>query len=133
MFQQYFYFTQFTLFLFVLLLFVIIFMVLTNNSHVKYDLNDEDLLNEPPSPYSLPIIGHLHLLAKYNVPYRAFTDLKEKYGDLVKLKLGYVDALIVNGQKNIREILVNKGHLFDSRPNFERYQKLFGGNKENCK
>lgn len=131
MLQQYFYFTQFTLFLFIILLLVIIYLVRTSNSANDYE-NEYDLLPEPPMPKSLPIIGHLHLLAKHNVPYQAFTLLKEKYGDLVKLKLGYVDALIVNGQKSIREVLVNKGHLFDSRPNFERYQKLFGGNKENC-
>lgn len=88
---------------------------------------------EPPTPIPLPFIGHLHLLGGYEVPYQAFTALSVKYGDLIRLKLGSVQSVVVNGQKNIREVLVTKGHLFDSRPNFERYQRLFGGNKENCK
>lgn len=93
----------------------------------------EDDVPEPPTPKALPFIGHLHLLGGYEVPYQAFTALGEKYGDLIRLKLGSVKSVVVNGQKNIREVLVTKGHLFDSRPNFERYQRLFGGNKENCK
>lgn len=88
---------------------------------------------EPPSPLRLPIIGHLHLLRGYSVPYQAFTALKLRYGPVVKLQLGSVNCVVVNGQRHIREALVTRGHHFDFRPNFERYQRLFAGNKENCK
>lgn len=124
---QLFYFTQFTLSLFAILVAMVTYLIKTSKQ------DDKDDLQEPPSPKALPIIGHMHLLGKYEIPYQAFTALREKYGDLIKLKLGFVNTLVVNGQKNIREVLVTKGHLFDSRPDFERYQKLFGGNKENCK
>lgn len=95
--------------------------------------SEQSNLPEPPSPRALPIIGHLHLLGGYEVPYQAFTDLGKKYGNILKLKLGNVNSVVINGQENIREVLVAKGHHFDSRPNFERYQQLFGGDKQNCK
>lgn len=99
----------------------------------RLESSAQDDLPEPPSPRSYPIIGHLHLLGGYEVPYQAFTELGKKYGDIIKLRLGSVNCVVVNEQKNIREALVTKGHHFDSRPNFERYQQLFCGNKENCK
>ncbi|KAI2474235.1 hypothetical protein C4B38_000302 [Diabrotica virgifera virgifera] len=92
---------------------------------------EEDGLLEPPSPRKLPIIGHLHLLGGYEVPYQAFSALGRKFGDVVKLQLGGVKCVVVQGQKNIREGLVTKGSHFDSRPSFERYQQLFDGNKDN--
>lgn len=89
---------------------------------------------QPPTPgIKLPIIGHLYLMSGYEVPYQGFTELSKKFGDIFRLQMGSVKCAVVNGQKNIREALVTKGHHFDSRPNFERYQQLFGGNKENCK
>lgn len=90
-------------------------------------------LQEAPSPRKLPIIGHLHLLGGYEVPYQAFSALGKLYGNVINLQLGNAKCVVVNGQKNIREALVTKGHHFDSRPNFQRYQQLFSGNKENCK
>ncbi|CAH1990337.1 unnamed protein product [Acanthoscelides obtectus] len=91
----------------------------------------EDGLLEPPMPRKWPIIGHLHLMGGYEVPYQAFSAIGRKYGDLVNIQLGNVKCVVVNGQKNIREALVTKGHHFDSRPNFQRYHMLFSGNKEN--
>ncbi|KAG5875208.1 hypothetical protein JTB14_016986 [Gonioctena quinquepunctata] len=90
-----------------------------------------DGLLEPPSPIKLPIIGHLHLLSGYEVPYQAFNVLAEKFGNIVNLQLGNIKCVMINGQNNIREALFTKGHHFDSRPNFQRYQQLFAGNKEN--
>lgn len=90
-------------------------------------------LPEAPGPKTYPIIGNLHVMAGYEVPYQAFSALGKKYGNIIKLQLGNVKALVVNGQENIREILITKGQHYDSRPNFERYHKLFGGDKENCK
>ncbi|KAF5284940.1 hypothetical protein FQA39_LY16895 [Lamprigera yunnana] len=73
----------------------------------------------------------MHLLGGYEVPYQAFTNLGKKYGNVIKLKLGNVNSVVINGYESIREVLVTKGHYFDSRPNFERYQQLFGGDKQN--
>ncbi|KAF5287398.1 hypothetical protein FQR65_LT12223 [Abscondita terminalis] len=109
---------------------ILIFLVTVILIAVEHCTRKSDFL-EPPSPMSLPIIGHLHLLGGYEVPYQAFTNLGKKYGNVIKLKLGNVKSVVVNGQESIREVLVSKGHHFDSRPNFERYQQLFGGDKQN--
>lgn len=90
-------------------------------------------LLEAPGPKSYPIIGNLHVMGGYEVPYQAFSALAKKYGNIIKLQLGSVKAIVVNGQENIREVLINKGHHYDARPNFERYHQLFSGDKENCK
>lgn len=103
------------------------------HSRKSKKIQHEDGLLEAPTPRKLPIIGHLHLLGGYEVPYQAFNALGVKYGEVINLQLGNVKCVVVNGQKNIREALVTKGHHFDSRPSFQRYQQLFSGNKQNCK
>lgn len=103
------------------------------NSQKSKEVYLEDGLLDPPTPRKLPIIGHLHLLGGYEVPYQAFSAMGLKYGKVIRLQLGNVKCVVVNGQKNIREALVTKGHHFDSRPSFQRYQQLFSGNKQNCK
>lgn len=118
------------------------------------DIN-QNLKVDAPGPRGFPIIGNLLELDGYEVPYQgniffindyyalylldylstdiAFDVLAAKYGPIIKLKLGSVPTLIVNGIENIKEVLIYKGKHFDSRPNFKRYHQLFSGNKENCK
>lgn len=126
-------FSHATAYLIVLLTIALVFLKLTKNPTSKKASLEECVPEAPTPKFRLPIIGHLHLLGGYKVPYQAFTALGEKYGSVIKLKLGNVDGLVVNGQDHIREVLFTKGSHFDSRPDFERYQRLFGGNKNNCK
>lgn len=98
-----------------------------------YEDEEPSILLDPPGPKPWPIIGSLHILGRYDVPYKAFADLVRIYdSQVIKLKMGSVPCVVVNGLENIKEILIAKGHHFDSRPNFIRYHLLFG-NKENCK
>lgn len=97
---------------------------------VKYTKNRGN--GEAPGPFRWPIIGNLHLLRNYKIPYQGFSDLAKKYGDVYSLQMGSVPAVVVNGVDNVRQVLVQKGHQFDSRPNFNRYHQLFHGNKQNC-
>lgn len=91
-------------------------------------------LKDPPGPKPWPILGSLHILGRYDVPYKAFGDLVTMYdSQVIKLTMGSLPCVVVNGLENIKEILFTKGHHFDSRPNFIRYNLLFCGNKENCK
>nr|WCC58051.1 cytochrome P450 [Pharsalia antennata] len=110
---------------------LVCYEIYKKNKKITKQIHVEDGLKVPPTPRKLPIIGHLHLLGGYEVPYQAFSFLGKKYGNVVKLQLGQVKCVVVNDQKNIREALVTKGHHFDSRPNFQRYKELFSGNKEN--
>ncbi|XP_050450159.1 cytochrome P450 307a1-like [Cataglyphis hispanica] len=96
-----------------------------------YDGEEASALLDPPGPKPWPILGSLHILGRYDVPYKAFADLVRVYdSQVIKLKMGSVPCVVVNGLENIKEILIAKGHHFDSRPNFIRYHLLFG-NKEN--
>lgn len=129
------YFTQITAYLLSLVAIVVALIIydLIARKAQKTKKIDADDLPEPPSPRSFPIIGHMHLLGGYEVPYQAFTELAKKYGNIVKLRLGNVNCVVVNEQENIKEVLITKGNHFDCRPNFERYQQLFCGNRGNCK
>ncbi|XP_032670539.1 cytochrome P450 307a1-like [Odontomachus brunneus] len=96
-----------------------------------YD-GEEATLTDPPGPKPWPILGSLHILGRYDVPYKVFADLVKTYNSqVVKLQLGSVPCVVVNGLENIKEVLIAKGQYFDSRPNFVRYHLLFCGNKEN--
>ncbi len=88
---------------------------------------------EPDGPVPYPVIGSLHLLSGYRVPYEAFRNLAAIYGDVFKIKLGSVQCVVVNGLDNIREVLITKGEHFDGRPDFQRYNLIFNGDKRNCK
>lgn len=88
---------------------------------------------EAPGPRGKFIVGNLDILDGYDIPYKAFTDLAQKYGKIIKLRLGTVPCLVINGVESIKEVLIYKGHHFNARPNFKRYHMLFSGNKENCK
>lgn len=107
---------------------------LRSKKTTKNVILDDNVLPEPPGPKPWPILGSLHILGRYDVPYKAFADLVRDYDcQVIKLRMGSVPCVVVNGLENIREVLTIKGHHFDSRPNFTRYHLLFGGNKENCK
>lgn len=86
-----------------------------------------------PGPSKKFLIGNLDLLSGYETPFQAFGVLKETYGNVFSLQMGSVPAVVVNGYENIKEVLLTKGEKFDARPNFNRFNILFDGDKENCK
>lgn len=60
-------------------------------------------LRYPPSPPSLPIIGHLHLLKP--LVHQAFKDLSDQYGPLLYLKIGSVRFAIASTPSLAKEFL----------------------------
>jgi cytochrome P450 family 307 subfamily A len=87
---------------------------------------------EAPGPKGKFIVGNLDVLNGHGIPYKAFSELARKYGKVIKLQLGSVPSLVINGVENIKEVMIYKGSHFNARPNFQRYHLLFSGNKENC-
>ena len=86
-----------------------------------------------PGPFAWPVIGSLHLMHGFKVPYEAFTVLSKVYGKVFSITLGTSRCLVVNDLKSVREILSEKDVDFDSRPDFKRFDEaLFGGDKQNC-
>lgn len=86
-----------------------------------------------PGPKPWPIIGSMHLLAEYETPFQAFTVLSRIYGDVFKIDIGSSPCVVVNSLKLIKEVLIKKGSDFGGRPDFVRFHKLFGGDRNNCK
>lgn len=92
------------------------------------------LFLDPPSPLKLPIIGHLYLFAKYdNDPWKCFDDITHSYGNVVSLQLGQFKAVLLSSLDSIKEVLLDKADVFVHRPPFQRYDLIFGGDRDNCK
>lgn len=129
--------TYFLLAIVLVALILIMMDYVTSKKKLKnllYDGEELPELLDPPGPKPWPVLGSLHILGRYDVPYKAFGDLVKAYNSqVIKLKMGSLPCVVVNGLENIKEVLITKGHHFDSRPNFIRYHLLFCGNKENCK
>lgn len=88
---------------------------------------------QPIGPHPWPIIGNLDLVGRFNNPFEGFGALTKHYGDIYSLTLGHTRCLIVNNLELIREVLNKNGKFFGGRPDFLRYHKLFGGDRNNCK
>ncbi|KAK9279446.1 hypothetical protein L1049_013125 [Liquidambar formosana] len=57
----------------------------------------------PPSPFALPIIGHLHLLG--TSIHRSFHDLSLRYGPLIYLRLGSNPCVVASTAELAKELL----------------------------
>ncbi|XP_031263346.1 cytochrome P450 703A2-like [Pistacia vera] len=68
----------------------------------------------PPGPPRWPIFGNLLQLGQ--LPHRDLASLCDKYGPLVYLRLGSIDAITTNDPDVIREILLRQDETFASRP-----------------
>lgn len=95
--------------------------------------NQQKIIKQAPGPVPWPILGNLGLLAKYSNPFVAFTDLSEKYGDAFSLTLGSTRCIVLNSVELITEALSRNGKYFGDRPDFIRFHRLFGGDRNNCK
>ena len=96
--------------------------------------SEEQPLKLAPGPKPLPFIGNLLKLAKYEEnPYHGFCEMSTEYGSLYKLYLGSTPAYIVSDYEHMKEVLIKKGHHFDSRPDFKRWNTFFDGDRQQCK
>ncbi|KAI3787424.1 hypothetical protein L1987_41883 [Smallanthus sonchifolius] len=68
----------------------------------------------PPGPPRWPIVGNLLQLGP--LPHRDLASFCERYGPLVYLRLGNVDAITTNDPNITREILLKQDDVFASRP-----------------
>ncbi|KAM0927357.1 hypothetical protein ACQ4PT_002828 [Festuca glaucescens] len=76
----------------------------------------------PPSPWALPVLGHLHHLAG-NLPHRALRDIARLHGPLVLLRLGVLPMVVVSSAEAAREVMVTHDVDFATRP-FTRTLRL---------
>lgn len=117
----------------------LIFIYVKQQSNKLADQQDRikrSKLKPLPTPPKMPlvdwIVGDMHLLRDYQEnPWDGLDSLRVKYGDVVGLKMGVHQMVLVSSYKIMREILLDKGELFANRPNFPRYHIIFGGDREN--
>ncbi|XP_058745025.1 cytochrome P450 71D10-like [Vicia villosa] len=96
--------TSFLLFLWVL------FKLLKKWSYKK------SVVNLPPGPWTLPLIGNIHQIISSSLPQHSFKILAEKYGPLMHLKLGEVPYIIVSSPEMAKEIMKTHDLNFCHRP-----------------
>ncbi|CAO2830978.1 unnamed protein product [Amaranthus hypochondriacus] len=95
-----------SLILLILPLLIIKFLIQTHKKSPKL----------PPSPISLPFIGHLHLL---KIPvHRTLQKLSQKHGPLISLKFGSRSVIIVSSASLAEECFTKHDIIFANRPLF---------------
>ena len=83
-------------------------------------------LRLPPSPFALPVLGHLHLLAP--LPHQALHRLAARHGPLLYLRLGSVPAIAACSPDAAREVLKTHEAAFLDRPKPTAVHRLtYGG------
>ncbi|XVF29628.1 hypothetical protein REPUB_Repub15cG0138500 [Reevesia pubescens] len=68
----------------------------------------------PPSPPSLPFLGHIHLLK--GSPHRSLLTLLQKYGPILSLKLGSRLVVVVSSPSAVEECFTKNDIIFANRP-----------------
>nr|XP_043629286.1 cytochrome P450 93A2-like [Erigeron canadensis] len=84
--------------------------------------------NIPPTPFALPIIGHLHLL--YPIPHQAFCKLSSRYGPIFRIFLGSKPCIVVGSPEMAKEFLKTHEHAFLDRARSSTTDYITYGNKD---
>lgn len=99
-----------------LLFFIWLATTIFFRSVLKQRRNGSKQIRHPPSPPSLPIIGHLHLLGP--IASKCFQTLANQYGPLMRLRMFKSTVVVVSNAAVAREFLKNNEMNFVSRPHF---------------
>ncbi|MBA0780579.1 hypothetical protein Gotri_004665 [Gossypium trilobum] len=93
---------------------------------LKHRISNNGSFNRlPPSPPSLPLIGHLHMLMFDNsAPHLFLYKLSQKYGPLMFLRFGFRPTLVVSSARMAEEVMKTHDLDFCSRPNLCAARKL---------
>ncbi|XP_053701089.1 cytochrome P450 1B1-like [Synchiropus splendidus] len=78
-----------------------------------------------PGPFAWPLVGNAMQLGQ--MPHITFAKLAKKYGNVYQIRLGCSDIVVLNGDRAIRQALVQHSREFAGRPNFVSFQMISGG------
>ncbi|EFJ07039.1 hypothetical protein SELMODRAFT_134412 [Selaginella moellendorffii] len=68
----------------------------------------------PPSPWGLPLIGHVHHLSR--LPHQSLQNLSRKLGGIMYLRLGMTPAIVISSPDLAKEALRSNDSSFGFRP-----------------
>ncbi|XP_068116387.1 cytochrome P450 2J6-like [Hyperolius riggenbachi] len=83
--------------------------------------------NFPPGPPALPVLGNILQINLTN-PLKDIRKLSKVYGPVYSIYLGFMPVVVIQGLKNLKEVLVNKGVEFANRP-YNRLLEEMSGTK----
>ncbi|XP_018428582.1 PREDICTED: cytochrome P450 2J6-like [Nanorana parkeri] len=81
----------------------------------------------PPGPLALPVLGNI-LQMDFANPLKDLRKFSEVYGPVYSIYLGFTPAVVIQGLKELKEVLVNKGVDFADRPH-NRIIEAISGNR----
>lgn len=79
----------------------------------------------PPGPFAWPLIGNAAAMGP--APHLSFARLARRYGDVFQIRLGSCRVVVLNGERAIRQALVQQGAAFADRPRFASFRVVSGG------
>ncbi|KAK4728258.1 hypothetical protein R3W88_021246 [Solanum pinnatisectum] len=100
-------------------LLLVIFVRKSKNTNQKF----------PPGPWKLPIIGSMHHLIGA-LPHHVLRNLSKKYGPLMHLQLGEIDAVIVSSPHMAKQVLKVHDLCFAARPELMASDIVFYSQKD---
>ncbi|XP_061896539.1 cytochrome P450 1B1-like [Entelurus aequoreus] len=78
-----------------------------------------------PGPFAWPVVGNAMQLGP--MPHITFAKLAKKYGNVYQIRLGCSDIVVLNGNRVIRQALIQHSKEFAGRPDFVSFQCVSGG------
>lgn len=82
-------------------------------------------LKSPPGPWGWPLLGHMLTLGKS--PHLVLSQLSQRYGDVLEIRIGRTPVLVLSGLDTIRQALVRQGDDFKGRPDFYSFTLISDG------
>lgn len=90
-------------------------IVYTIVSLIRFSLQSLPPKHYPPGPPSLPFIGNVHHFASSNLHIK-FSEWRRTYGDIIGLKAGPSNIVVLNSAEVVRELLEKRGNIYSGRP-----------------
>ncbi|PKS08486.1 hypothetical protein jhhlp_004869 [Lomentospora prolificans] len=81
----------------------------------RYLLSTRRPKDFPPGPPTILGIGNLHQIP-LKQPFRKFHEWSKTYGDIIGLKVGPANVVILHSPEYVRELFENRGAIYSGRP-----------------